>query len=96
MRSYPVWHRINSCAYESPNKSYGVLATGEVNVCVGSGSSDRHDFLTHVTTHRQYDNGEREFRFYVDGTCIKRGLLKKGEKKLTRLNSREVNTEVNG
>jgi len=90
MRSYPIWNQINSCSYAS-GKSYGVKTDGDVNVLVGTSSSNSYEFVTHTTTHRILDNGDREYRFYVDGKCIKRALLPKGEGELKKLSAREVN-----
>jgi hypothetical protein len=30
------------------------------------------------TTHRQLENGDREWRFYVDGKLVKNAIMKKG------------------
>jgi len=84
-RQYPIWNDIQSCAYAS-GKSYGVKQTGDVTVRVGTSSSNSHVFLTHSVTHRQHDNGDKEFRFYVDGKCIKRAILRKGSSELEHLN----------
>jgi len=77
MRSWPIWNQITACVYKS-DKSYGVKATGEVTVKVGTSGSNSHIFLRHTTTHRMLDNGDREYRFYLDGEVIRRAVLKKG------------------
>ena len=77
MRSYPIWNDITACVYKGA-KSYGVKNTGDVEVLIGTSASNSHTFLKHSTTHRQLDNGDREYRFYIDGEVIKRALLKKG------------------
>ena len=77
MRSWPIWNLITACVYKS-DKSYGVKATGEVTVKVGTSASNSHIFLRHATTHRMLDNGDREYRFYLDGEVIRRAVLKKG------------------
>ena len=77
MRSWPIWNQITACVYKS-DKSYGVKATGEVTVKVGTSTSNSHIFLRHTTTHRMLDNGDREYRFYLDGEVIRRAVLKKG------------------
>lgn len=77
MRQWPIWNRITACTYKS-DKSYGVKETGEVTVKVGTSASNSHVFLTHTTTHRVHDNGDREYRFYIDGDEIRRAVLKKG------------------
>ena len=90
MRQYPIWNIITACIYKngtpsdhhSGSKSYGVKDTGEVEIRVGTSSSNSHTFLKHTTTHRQLENGDREYRFYIDGKLIKRALLPKGENEL--------------
>ena len=78
MRSYPIWNDVTACVYKGA-KSYGVKETGDVEVRIGTSASNSHTFLKHSTTHRQLDNGDREYRFYIDGEIIKRALLRKGE-----------------
>ena len=100
MRQYPIWNIITACIYKngtptsnhSGSKSYGVKDTGEVEVRVGTSSSNSHTFLTHTTTHRQLENGDREYRFYIDSELIKRALLPKGKSDLVFLSTenREV------
>jgi hypothetical protein len=81
MRSYPIWNIVTACIYkggENGSKSYGVKETGEVEVRVGTSASNSHTFLRHTTTHRLLDDGSREYRFYINGECIKRATLVKG------------------
>ena len=84
MRQYPIWNIITACIYKS-GKSYGVKDTGEVEVRVGTSLSNSHTFLKHTTTHRQLENGDREYRFYIDSKCIRRAILKKGSSELEYL-----------
>jgi len=84
MKQYPIWNIITACIYKSA-KSYGVRNTGEVEVRVGTSSSNSHKFLKHTTTHRLHNNGDREYRFYIDGECVRRALLKKGADELTHI-----------
>ena len=84
MRQYPIWNIITACIYKSA-KSYGVKDTGEVEVRIGTSSSNSHTFLKHTTTHRQLENGDREYRFYIDSKCIRRAILKKGSSELEYL-----------
>ncbi len=63
-----------------------------VNVYVGTSSRNSHSFVQHCVTHRELSNGDREYRFYVDGKCLKRSILKKGASNLKKLGTREVNT----
>ena len=77
---YPIWNKVTSCIYKSP-KSYGVRETGEVEVLIGTSSRNSFTFLTHCVTHRQIDDKTREFRFYVDGNCIKKAKVTGGDYK---------------
>jgi len=76
-RSYPIWNKVTACIYGS-SKSYGVKETGQVDVVVGTSAKNSHDFVSHKTTHRLHDNGDREYRFFVDNVCVKRAVLAKG------------------
>ena len=81
MRQYPIWNNITACIYQS-NKSYGVKETGEVEIRVGTSASNSHLFLRHSTTHRILENGDREYRFYIDGVCVRKAVLPKGKYEL--------------
>jgi len=85
MRQYPIWNNVEACIYKS-SKSYGVRDTGQVEVRVGTSSSNSHAFVTHTTTHRTLENGDKMFRFYVDGVVIKEALLPKGTSELQLIN----------
>ena len=65
MAQYPIWNKITACIYKS-DKSYGVRRTGDVEVRVGTSSHNSHVFLHHTTTVRNHENGDKEFRFYID------------------------------
>ena len=78
MRSYPIWNNITACIYQS-DKSYGVKETGDVEIRVGTSASNSHLFLRHSTTHRVLENGDREYRFYIDGVCVRKAVLPKGK-----------------
>ena len=86
--SYPIWNNITACIYKS-NKSYGVRREGVNNIYVGSSAINSHHFAKIVSTHRQFENGDREFRLYVDKVIVKRAILKKGETELLFINSEE-------
>ena len=77
MGSCPNGKERRDGVYES-SKSCCVKATGEVTVNVGTSAKNSHVFLRHTTTHRVLDNGDREYRFYLDGEVIRRAVLKKG------------------
>ena len=80
-RQYPIWNKITACIYKA-DKSYGVRESGEVKIVVGTSSSNSHAFVTHAVTHREHENGDREYRFHVNGDCVKKALLRKGKKEL--------------
>ena len=81
MQQYPIWNQVQACIYKS-DKSYGVKERGEVSVKVGTSASNSYNFLNHRTTQKIHDNGDREFRFYVDDVLIKQAILPKGKFKL--------------
>ena len=81
MRSYPIWNNITACIDQS-DKSYGVKETGDVEIRVGTSASNSHLFLRHSTTHRVLENGDREYRFYIDGVCVRKAVLPKGKYEL--------------
>ena len=76
-RSYPIWNKVTACIYSS-DKSYGVKENGHVDVVVGTSAKNSHEFVSHRTTHRLLDNGDREYRFFIDDVCVKRAVLPKG------------------
>ena len=80
-KSYPIWNKITACIYKS-NKSYGVRERGEVEVRIGTSGSNSHHFLNHRTTHKVLENGDREYRFYVNDVLVRRALLRKGDNKI--------------
>ena len=73
-RQYPIWNKVTACIYKS-SKSYGVKERGEVDVFIGTSSSNSHRFLFHKTTHKVLENGDREYRFYLDGKLLKRAVV---------------------
>ena len=77
MTSYPIWNDIHSCIYKS-SKSYGIKKHGEVSTYVGTSAKNSHLFVETKLTHRQHENGDREWRFYVDGKLAKIATMKKG------------------
>ena len=93
---YPIWNKIQSCVYANKsgstgNKSYGVKEYGEVNVVVGTSAKNSHDFITHKTTHKLHENGDREYRFYIDeltgdSLLIRRAILRKNANELEFIN----------
>jgi len=93
MKQYPIWNIITACIYKS-EKSYGVRNTGDVEVRVGTSSRNSHKFLQHTTTHRLLNNGDREYRFYIDGECVRRAILKKGADDLTHIHPHEEINQI--
>tara|TARA_R110002020_G_scaffold83767_1_gene208041 strand:- start:833 stop:1135 length:303 start_codon:yes stop_codon:yes gene_type:complete len=85
-RSYPIWNKVQACIYKS-SKDWGAREESNVTVCVGTSASNSHEFVNHRTTRRELDNGDCEFRFYVDGVCIKRAVVTKKEKEMKQLDA---------
>jgi len=81
MTSYPIWNDIHSCIYKS-SKSYGIKKHGEVSTYIGTSAKNSHLFVETKLTHRQHENGDREWRFYVDGKLAKIATMKKGNYKI--------------
>ena len=84
--NYPIYNIVTACIYKNGTptsnhkgaKSYGVRDHGDVEVRVGTSSSNSFSFVEHSISHRLHDDGSREYRFKVDGKVIKTGILKKG------------------
>lgn len=89
MASYPIWNFVNACIYKS-SKSWGARRRASVSVYVGSSASNSHEFVHHATTHREHANGDREYRFFIDGVCVKRAILRKGTSELEYLDPEEA------
>jgi len=90
---YPIWNRVTSCIYKA-NKSYGVRETGEVEVLIGTGYQNSFSFIKHYVTHRKLEKDYRgfeqhEYRFYVDGKCIKCATVAGGMMREQSLNNME-------
>lgn len=81
MRSYPIWNNVEACIYKS-SKSWGAKQHSAVEVCVGTSASNSHTFVNHRTTRRELENGDAEFRFYVDDVCVKRAVITKKKKEM--------------
>ena len=77
-RSYPIWHEITACNYNS-SKSYGSKDQASTVVSVGSSSSNSHRFASHETLRHVYDtDGGRvvAFQFFACGALIKECIFK--------------------
>jgi len=51
-RSYPIWHEVTACNYNS-GKSYGSRDTGATTVKIGTSGSNSHELVHHFTTRRE-------------------------------------------
>jgi len=80
-RSYPIWNAVTACIYKSA-RSWGAKADCAVMVLVGTSGSNSHEFVRHTTTHRELENGDKSFRFYVDNVCVRQATLAKGSNEL--------------
>lgn len=75
MRQYPIWNNVTACIYKG-GKSWGAQKEAGVSVLVGTSSSNSHEFCNHRTTHRTFDCGTQEFRFFVDDKVVKRAIIR--------------------
>lgn len=73
-RQYPIYNKIESCAYKQGNKSYGIDKHGELSCYIGTSKQRSYKFFETKTTHREYINGLHEYRFFLDGKLIKRAV----------------------
>ena len=90
MRQYPIWCKIDSCAYANHgrgtgNKSYGIKEHGQTEIRIGTSSRNSHHYLNTSTTHRILDNGDRSYHYYIDGKLYKSAIIKKGEKEISEI-----------
>jgi len=76
-RSFPIWNEVHKDTHDN-SKRWGARERCEVEVKVGTGRKNSYDFVTYRTTHRELEDGRREFCFYVDGALVKRARLAKG------------------
>ena len=77
-RQYPIWNVIDNDSYAT-DKSYGVRDTATTFVKVGTSSRNSHDFVSTEITTEKDKNGDRIFRFFVDGVLIKKATVKNGK-----------------
>ncbi len=73
-RQYPIYNKIESCAYKKGNKSYGIDKHGELSCYIGTSKQRSYKFFETKTTHRELFNGLHEYRFFLDGKLIKRAV----------------------
>jgi hypothetical protein len=77
-RSYPIWNKVQACIYQS-NKSYGAKNVSETTVCVGRGSGNSHELITHHTSRKETEDMVI-FSFYIDGVKIKKAEFSKNKR----------------
>lgn len=78
-RSYPIWNSVEACIYKS-GKSWGAKDCSDVDVLVGSSSSNSHHFVNH-TTRKIITEDHVIFKFYVDGNKVKEMIFEnKGDR----------------
>ena len=70
MQSYPIWLEIESCNYKRP-KSYGIRKHGTQDIKIGTSKKKSFDFGKLEFTHRQLENGVREYRLSLDGQLLR-------------------------
>ena len=73
-RQFPLWVEINSCAYKSGKKSYGIKQDGETKVYAGTSSANSNLFYKIRTTKVDIDDDGlkyRKFTMSVDDLVLK-------------------------
>jgi hypothetical protein len=78
--SYPIWHDITACNYNS-SKSYGSKDEATTVVSVGSSKTNSHRFVSHETIRTAFDTDNGRvvaFQFFVCGALIKECIFKAG------------------
>ena len=101
MKSYPIWHEVSACHYQS-SKSYGGMRNSIDKISVGNGVRNSVEMATTCTTKREYFSNTYninvvEFRFSVDDIFIKKIIFdtdKKGRPKnvISTINNLERKT----
>ena len=77
-RQYPIWNVIDNDSYAT-DKSYGIREVGVTLVKVGTSSKNSHQFVRTMVSTTKNDNGDRVFRFFVDGVLMKKATVKNGK-----------------
>jgi hypothetical protein len=75
---YPIWNVIENDCYAT-SRSYGIRNNASTSIKVGTSSQNSHDFIRTFISTEKDDNGDRVFRFFVDGVLIKKATVKNGK-----------------
>lgn len=76
-RSYPIWYQVTNCNYKN-NPNFGFRETGEVNIKVGSSSSNSHQFVkTEIRKREKVIDGVDciVFTYSVDDKVVKKAIF---------------------
>ena len=85
MKQYSIWNKTSSNAYKNSDKSHGANDFTQTDVLIGTSSRNSHFFISHETRVFTDDDGNKTFKFLIDGVEVKQAYLKKGKKELTNV-----------
>ena len=71
--SYPIWHEISACHYNS-KKSWGGKDNSKDSIYVGSSANNSEHFADILIT-RKVKNGKVIFRLSVDDVILKEAIF---------------------
>lgn len=88
MRSYPIWHKVTACNYNS-SKDWGSLDTSEETILVGSSLTNSYELAKIITT-RRFTSHEKYgdvcvFKLSVSGVVVKEIIFKDNNGKAGKL-----------
>jgi len=89
MKQYPIWNQINSCAYKSSNKSYGVREHSEIRMLVGSSSTYSNHFCTIKQTKKTFGDWS-SFCVLIDGKIIKQSWFNNKTKEFRKRKPKNI------
>ena len=74
MKSSPIYNIVNNHGRKS-NSSFGSSKGYSMDVRVGTSASNSHLLANVETDFADLEDGTREFRLWVNGEIVKRGIL---------------------
>lgn len=74
MKSSPIYNIVNNHGRKS-DSSFGSSEGYSMDIRVGTSASNSHTLANVGTDFVDLEDGTREFRLWVDGEIVKRGIL---------------------
>lgn len=87
-RSYPIWHEVNACHYQS-SKSYGGKSNSGETIYVGTSAKNSHSHCEILTTRREiysmkYKERVSIFRTSIDNVVLVETVVGVSSRKVLR------------